>query len=99
MADPISAAVIGTAVIGGAFAANETSKQQKAAADQQAAAINSANATAQQQADELEAEKQRQLDISNLNKTEAYRRRRGGSSLLNGDYTISNSATNTKLGG
>lgn len=65
------------------------SRQERELAKQQAL-VDEQNA-------KMEEAKKRQLSISNQNKVDALRRRRGGASMISGD-TISNGAQQTTLG-
>lgn len=66
--------------------------------DQANAQIAQAQAKAEADQAKLDAEKKRQLDIANQNKIDLLRRRKGSSSLLSGDGSSTNSATQTTLG-
>ena len=78
----------------GAVGQDQGSQDRKARQEQelakQQAAVDAQNAS-------VEEAKKRQLDISNQNKIDALRRRKGGSSMISGD-TISNDSPQVTLG-
>ena len=78
----------------GAFGQDDGSKERRARQEQELA---KQQALVDEQNAKMEEAKKRQLSISNQNKVDALRRRRGGASMISGD-TISNDAQQTTLG-
>lgn len=81
--------------VAGIVGQDDASKDRRAEVQRR---IDAQQALVDEQNKKMEEAKKRQLSISNQNKVDALRRRRGSGSMISGSDTISNDAQQVTLG-